>query len=71
MTSTGTGKTYGAAFAMRDAAPGKALFVVHREQIAKQARKIQTIVFFFLFGKTKMITRRRSSTSWARSMSTS
>lgn len=24
---------------MRDAAPGKALFVVHREQIAKQALK--------------------------------
>ena len=39
MTTTGTGKTYASAFAMRDAAPGKALFVVHREQIAKQVLK--------------------------------
>lgn len=39
MTNSGTGKTYASAFAMRDASPGKALFVVHREQIAKQALK--------------------------------
>lgn len=39
ISATGTGKTYASAFAMRDAAPGKALFVVHREQIAKQALK--------------------------------
>ena len=39
ISATGTGKTYASAFAMRDAAPRKALFLVHREQIAKQAMK--------------------------------
>jgi len=39
ISATGTGKTYAAAFGLRDALkPKKALFVVHREQIAKQAR---------------------------------
>ena len=38
ISATGTGKTYAAAFGLRDALkPEKALFVVHREQIAKQA----------------------------------
>lgn len=39
ISATGTGKTYASAFAMRDANPRKALFLVHREQIAKQAMK--------------------------------
>ena len=37
MTKTGTGKTYASAFAMRELHPKRLLFVVHREQIAKQA----------------------------------
>lgn len=37
ISATGTGKTYASAFALRDANPKKALFLVHREQIAKQA----------------------------------
>jgi len=36
-SSTGTGKTYASAFAMRELHPKRMLFVVHREQIAKQA----------------------------------
>ena len=38
ISATGTGKTYAAAFALQDALPNKALFLVHREQIAKQAK---------------------------------
>jgi superfamily II DNA or RNA helicase len=34
---TGTGKTYASAFAMRELHSKRLLFVVHREQIAKQA----------------------------------
>lgn len=37
VSATGTGKTYAAAFAVRDFKPKKFLFLVHREQIAKQA----------------------------------
>ncbi|XCP85059.1 DUF3427 domain-containing protein [Roseburia hominis] len=37
MTLSGTGKTYASAFAIRESNPNKILFLVHREQIAKQA----------------------------------
>lgn len=37
ISATGTGKTYASAFALREENPAKALFLVHREQIAKQA----------------------------------
>lgn len=37
ISATGTGKTYASAFALREANPKSALFLVHREQIAKQA----------------------------------
>lgn len=37
ISATGTGKTYASAFALREESPKKALFLVHREQIAKQA----------------------------------
>lgn len=37
ISATGTGKTYASAFALREMNPKKALFLVHREQIAKQA----------------------------------
>lgn len=37
ISATGTGKTYASAFALREMKPRKALFVVHREQIARQA----------------------------------
>lgn len=36
-SSTGTGKTYASAFAMRELHPRRILFIVHREQIARQA----------------------------------
>lgn len=39
ISATGTGKTYASAFAVRDFAPKRLLFLVHREQIAKQAQK--------------------------------
>lgn len=39
ISATGTGKTYAAAFAMRLYRPRRLLFLVHREQIARQARK--------------------------------
>lgn len=38
ISATGTGKTFAAAFAIRDMQPARLLFVVHREQIARQAR---------------------------------
>lgn len=38
ISATGTGKTYAAAFAMRQLGFKKVLFVVHRKQIAKQAK---------------------------------
>lgn len=37
ISATGTGKTYASAFALREMSPKKVLFLVHREQIAKQA----------------------------------
>ena len=38
ISATGTGKTYAAAFAMRELRFSRVLFVVHRNQIAKQAK---------------------------------
>ena len=49
ISATGTGKTYASAFALRKENPAKALFLVHREQIAKQAIKSYKKVF----GKNK------------------
>ncbi|URZ16564.1 DUF3427 domain-containing protein [Clostridium felsineum] len=45
ISATGTGKTYLSAFAVRNFNPKKILFIVHREQIAKQALKSYTDVF--------------------------
>ena len=50
ISATGTGKTYASAFGVRDAlnkigANERVLFVVHREQIAKQAMKSYKMVF--------------------------
>ena len=44
-SSTGTGKTLASAFAMREVHPERILFVVHREQIAKQALNSYRKVF--------------------------
>ena len=49
ISATGTGKTYASAFAMKNENPKKALFIVHRELIAKQAMKSYRKVF----GKNK------------------
>jgi len=49
ISATGTGKTYAAAFALRDINPKRALFLVHRETILRQARKS----FKNVFGTTK------------------
>ncbi len=51
ISATGTGKTYASAFAMKNEAPKKALFIVHRELIAKQALKSYKKVF----GKDKKL----------------
>ena len=45
LSSTGTGKTYASAFAMREIGFRKVLFLVHRNQIAKQALKSYRKVF--------------------------
>lgn len=45
MTRGGTGKTYASAFAMRELGYKKVLFLVHRNQIAKQAIKSYHKVF--------------------------
>ena len=45
ISATGTGKTYASAFAMKNECPQKALFIVHRELIAKQAMKSYRKVF--------------------------
>jgi len=45
ISATGTGKTYASAFALRDENPEKFLFLVHREQIAKQAMASYKTVF--------------------------
>ncbi len=49
ISATGTGKTYASAFAMREVDCKKILFLVHRNQIAKQAKKSYERVF----GKTR------------------
>ncbi len=51
ISATGTGKTYASAFAMRNEKPKKALFIVHRELIEKQALKSYKKVF----GNTKKL----------------
>jgi len=48
ISATGTGKTYAAAFAMRELGFKRVLFVVHRNQIVKQAKQS----FENVFGKT-------------------
>lgn len=47
VSATGTGKTYASAFALRDKllSNGKALFLIHREQIARQAIESYRRVF--------------------------
>lgn len=45
ISATGTGKTYASAFALREENVKKALFLVHREQIAKQAMATYKKVF--------------------------
>ena len=49
MTRAGTGKTYASAFALREEDTKKVLFLVHREQIAKQA----IASYKKVFGKTR------------------
>ncbi|ERK58391.1 helicase protein [Gemella bergeri ATCC 700627] len=49
ISATGTGKTYAAAFAIRNVKARRILFVVHREQIAKKALE----TFKSIFGNTK------------------
>lgn len=49
ISATGTGKTYASAFALRSEQPKRALFIVHREQIARQAMESYKKVF----GNTK------------------
>lgn len=45
ISATGTGKTYASAFALRSMNVKRALFLVHREQIAKQALRSYRNVF--------------------------
>lgn len=45
VSATGTGKTYASAFAVKDFEPKKFLFLVHREQIAKQSINTYKKVF--------------------------
>ncbi len=45
ISATGTGKSYASAFALREMRPKKALFLVHRERIAKQAMESYRRVF--------------------------
>ncbi len=45
ISATGTGKTYASAFALREMKPEKALFLVHRERIARQALESYQKVF--------------------------
>ena len=48
LSATGTGKTYASAFALREMNPRRVLFLVHREQIAKQTiKKLQESVCKF------------------------
>lgn len=45
ISATGTGKTYASAFAIREMRPNRILFLVHREQIARQAKESFSKVF--------------------------
>ena len=45
ISATGTGKTYASAFAMRELGFKRVLFLVHRSQLAKQAKKSYERVF--------------------------
>ena len=45
ISATGTGKTFASAFALKEINPKKILFLVHREQIAKQAMKSYGEIF--------------------------
>ena len=45
ISATGTGKTYASAFAMRELGFRRVLFLVHRNQLAKQAKKSYERVF--------------------------
>ncbi len=45
ISATGTGKTYASAFAVRDLKYKRILFLVHREQLAKQSKKAYKDVF--------------------------
>lgn len=45
ISATGTGKTYASAFALKEIKAEKLLFLVHREQIAKQALNTYKLVF--------------------------
>lgn len=45
ISSTGTGKTFASAFGIRELDFKRVLFIVHREQIAKQASKTFKLVF--------------------------
>lgn len=45
VSATGTGKTYASAFAVKDFSPKRFLFLVHREQIAKQSIEAYKNVF--------------------------
>ncbi len=45
ISATGTGKTFASAFAMRELEAKRVLFIVHREQILKQARNTFNRVF--------------------------
>ena len=61
ISATGTGKTYLAAFAVQKAAPRRILFLVHREQILKQATQtfqhvLGNISIGFLTGTHKNFT---------------
>ena len=49
ISATGTGKTYAAAFALREINPKRALFLVHREQISRKSMDS----FRNVFGDTK------------------
>ena len=49
ISATGTGKTYASAFALREEEEKRVLFLVHREQIAKQA----IISYKKVFGNTR------------------
>lgn len=45
ISATGTGKTFASAFAVREMRPSRILFIVHREQIAKQSIRSYKKIF--------------------------